>query len=938
MQRGKGVRWAERPTLANQSLWLQYAAALGSISLAIWLRWLCRPWLGESGPFLAVIGLLPILAVTVRPGPFLSAAVVGFLGSWLMFIPSTWVGGAANAEVSALALWVAISLSLTAVAAWLSRTGRERARVATDEIERQREQFRTTLGSIGDGVVTTDLSLRVEFMNGVAEGLTGWTCAEGCGRPISEVFQIICEKSRLAVESPAAKVLSTGQVVRLPQGTALVRRDGSEIPIDDSAAPIRTPDGGVSGVVLVFRDARPQRDAEIALGPMAAIVEASDDAIVSETLEGVVQTWNAGAERLFGYRADEMIGRSINVIIPEELREQERSILERLREGERFDHFETMRESKNGTRLHIWLTISPIRDKSGAVIGASSVARDVTERLKRESDARFLADASRMLANLVDYQSTLKIVAQLAVPNFADWCSVDMLEASGTSLQRVAIAHVDPNKVQLAQDLQRQRPPDPSSPNGVWRVIRSGKPELVPEITQQMIDESPAPEQVKKIAADLGLRSYMAAPLAIRGKVLGVISFVSAESGRRYGESDLAVAEDLANRAAIAIENSRLYQEARQADRRKDEFLATLALELMNPLAPIRNALAIRRRAGANTDIVNEASELMERQVDQMVHLVDDLLDVSRITRDKLEMRMRNAQLGPIIEQSLETVRPLADRHNQLITTEFPSEVICLVADPVRLGQVFSNLFNNACKFSDAGDRIRVKVVRVDEEVVISVQDDGIGMPPDQLDVIFDMFSQVEQTKERSRGGLGIGLTLVKRIVQLHGGQVSAFSGGLGKGSEFTVRLPVLRNEMPEANEDQQSPRMDESHLRVMIVDDNEDAATSMATLLRLAGNVVETAHGGLQAVQAYQSFGPQVMFLDIGLPDLNGHDVCRVIRQSESGARCLIIAMTGWGQEEDKRRSGEAGFDFHLVKPVAPTILMKLLAEHHEKIKTGRA
>ena len=544
-----------------------------------------------------------------------------------------------------------------------------------------------------------------------------------------------------------------------------------------------------------------------------------------------------------------------------------------------------------------------------------------------EQTARFLADASAALAVLVDFDSTLQKVASLAVPNFADWASVDLLEGDGT-LRRVAVAHVDPAKVELAHEVHRRFPPDPAAPQGGWNILRTGRAEIVPEISDELLVQSVKDDELLRIMRELGLKSYLGVPLKVRGKTLGVITFIAAESGRRYDEADLATAQDLADRAAIAVENAQLYRELRDADRRKDEFLATLAHELRNPLAPIRNGLQVLRLSGTESEMVAEARSMMERQLSQMVRLVDDLLDVSRITRNKLDLRRQRVALAAVVHSAVETSRPLIEQARHTLSLTLPPGPVHIDADLVRLAQVFSNLLNNSAKYTEPGGRIWLTAEVSGHEVAVRVRDTGLGIPAEALPRIFEMFSQVDRNMEQAQGGLGIGLTLVRRLVEMHGGTVEARSEGPGKGSEFIVRLPLMK----EGAVGRQAPTTGDgpattSKRRILIVDDNHDSAMSLGMMLNLMGNDTRTAHDGLAAVEAAGEFRPDVILLDIGLPKLNGYEACRRIREQPWSKGMVIVALTGWGQDEDRRRSEEAGFNHHMVKPVEVDALEKVLA-----------
>jgi signal transduction histidine kinase len=426
----------------------------------------------------------------------------------------------------------------------------------------------------------------------------------------------------------------------------------------------------------------------------------------------------------------------------------------------------------------------------------------------------------------------------------------------------------------------------------------------------------------------LGLKSFICVPLVVSGTPFGVLTFATAESGRTYTDADLALAKDLALRAAVAVENARLYAELREADRRKDEFLATLAHELRNPLAPIRNALRVMRLAGDDGSVAEESREMMERQLAQMVRLVDDLLDVSRITRDKLELRKERVALAAAIESAVETSRPLIEQMGHHLTVALPPEPVHLDADATRLAQVFANLLNNSAKYTERGGLIRLSAELCEGRVVVRVRDNGVGIPAEAMPWLFEMFSQVDRNLERAQGGLGIGLTLVKRLVEMHGGVVYAVSEGAGRGSEFVVELPVGECvPEPEESSADDGGQAVAPKRRILVVDDNRDSATSLSMMLSLMGNETRTAHDGLEAVEAAAAFRTDVILLDIGLPKLNGYDACRRIREQSNGCRPVVVACTGWGQVEDRRRTTEAGFDHHLVKPLDPDALQELLA-----------
>ena len=384
----------------------------------------------------------------------------------------------------------------------------------------------------------------------------------------------------------------------------------------------------------------------------------------------------------------------------------------------------------------------------------------------------------------------------------------------------------------------------------------------------------------------------------------------------------------LARQAADLIERNRAEQALHEADRKKDDFLATLAHELRNPLAPIRNAVQVLKANGTLHPELKWAQDVIDRQVLVMARLLEDLLDVSRIARNKLELRKEPVELAALVEAALETSRPTIDAARHQVTVTLPPEPVHIEADPVRLAQVFANLLNNAAKYTEENGHIWLSAAQQGTEVMVSVKDSGIGIASEMLPQIFEIFAQASPALERSQGGLGIGLSLVRGLVELHGGAIEAFSDGPGKGSEFIVRLPIIRplqNCEPVGTEDIRQKQV--KSVCILVVDDNRDSADTLAKLLTVMGNEVSTAYDGEQAIDATEKLRPDMVLLDIGMPKLDGYEVCRRIREKPWGQRVFLVALTGWAQVEDRRRTEEAGFNYHFVKPVDPTALSTLFA-----------
>lgn len=614
---------------------------------------------------------------------------------------------------------------------------------------------------------------------------------------------------------------------------------------------------------------------------LASIVESSDDAIVRKTLDGTIQSWNAGAERLFGYSAAEAVGRHISLIIPKERVDEEDRIIATLRAGRRVDHFETVRLHKSGRPIIVSLTISPIRDDAGNVVAASKIARDVTVQRRAEAERQKFVTLAE---------------------NSTDFIGICDLEGVPTYINPAGLAMVG-----LDSDEARR-----------LHVRDFFLPEDQPRITGELL-----PAVLEKGHGEVEVRFRNFKTGGTRWMVYKVLTLSDA-NGRP--EAFATVSQDVTERRQMEDDLRKLAADLSAADRQKNQFLATLAHELRNPLAPMRNLLEVLKRSGGN-GALRPTLDTMDRQVGHLVRLVDDLLDLSRITHDRLELRRVRVELGALIQQTVDAARPLAEAAGHQVRIAGAAEPIYLHADPVRLAQVFGNLLNNSYKYTPPGGTVTVRTERRGDEAVVTVEDNGTGIPPEKLETIFEMFNQVDRELERSRGGLGIGLTLVRRLVQMHGGTVEARSGGEGQGSAFVVCLPLARAAAsvgaPVAESAAATPPRPR---RILVVDDNHDAAASLAMLLDLDGHDTLTANDGAAALATIREQRPDFVLLDIGLPLLNGYEVSRRVRAEPWGKEVTLIALTGWGQEEDRERSRAAGFDGHLVKPVDFAALRELL------------
>ncbi len=1480
--------------LSNQSVPARYGIAVAAVGVAYLLTWLTWPVMDRI-PLALFFAAIMVGAWYGGLGPGLLATVLaGALGEYY-FIPPY--------ESISISLEGALRTAMLGFAALIINSFGATRRRSEIKARASEQRLLTTLQSIGDGVIATDAGGRVTLMNPVAESLTGWRAGEARGKPLTEVFRIINEQTRLPVESPVEKALRVGRIVGLANHTILLARDGREIPIDDSGAPIRDDAGEVVGVVLVFHDiverkkaenelrqrereltdfvdnatiglhwvgadgtilwanraelemlgyergeyvghniaefhadsevindilqrltnketlhdyearlrskdgsikhalinsnvmwdgdefvhtrcftrdvtlsrqsqeslrhseerlslalhsakmgtwewdvqtgvvawsdtiaplhglatdefpgtfegflqliheedrehvtraiaraidhgasydiefrivwpdgsihwiggtGKVLRDAdgkaarmagtaldittrklsEATLERLAAIVESSDDAIIGKTLDGIITNWNTGAEKIYGYTADEVIGHPISIIVPPEHADEVPQILERLRSGGSVDHLETVRIRKDGTRINVAITISPIKDSTGRVVGASTIARDITGRKQSEAEragllareqatraeaeravdrivrlqivtsalaetrtssqvaevvvshglnaldahagsvallneeasefeligargyppellhewrrfpvsmsvpiadavrnrepvfigsieewqerypesnaaravngnraiaaiplivkgralgamglsfegahaftpddrefmqalagqcaqaldrtrlyeaesraraaaeaseqeyrflaesipqivwtarpdgwldyynrrwydytgmtpeqtagwgwqpvlhpddteaclrawstavktghdyeieyrfrrasdgvyrwhlgraaalrdaegniikwfgtgtdiddrkraeeaSRFLAEASEMLASSLDYQTTLTNVARLAVPHIADWCSIDMLNEDG-SIHRTT-THFDPLKEALARSLDKQYPANPDVPYGAHHVMRTGSPELA-EITDEVLQVAAHDEEHLRVLREMKFKSYICVPLVARGERLGAITFASAESGRLYTHADLVVAEDLAHRAALAVENARLFHETQEANRAKDIFLATLSHELRTPLTPIIGWVHMMRAGKLRVGDVEQGLSVIDKNSQSLTRLINDLLDMSSILSGKMRIVRVAVELDAVIREAAETVRAEADKRGVGIDlTVLPcddGQPMTVLGDRTRLVQVFWNLLNNAVKFSDGGSHVRVTCQADGTTARVEVLDAGRGIEPEFLPHVFERFRQADGSSTRLYGGLGIGLALVKSFVEAHGGAVYAASDGEGRGSSFSVTLPLYRA-MPEALNAPVAAAPPEAResvanvRRVLIVEDARDTLDMLRIVFETQGFEAKVCESAAEALRIAASVCFDVVVSDIGLPQIDGYELIKRLREMPHLRGVPAVALTGYASPKDAEAALAAGFDVHLPKPIDPVKLATVI------------
>ncbi len=558
-------------------------------------------------------------------------------------------------------------------------------------------------------------------------------------------------------------------------------------------------------------------------------------------------------------------------------------------------------------------------------LAREQAARAAAEEASRRST--LLADATRALFSSLDFWTTVHDLFSLVVPSLADFCSFTSVNARG-GLERTELAWITAGGLQDNASIETV--PAALAP-GIEQALATRKPQVFEHdessllLGRTALEAEPGADRLAEVPR---LRSGGMFPLIARGRVVGVACFAAGSVGRVFSEPDLWLLENLTDRAAIALDNAQLYQQLHDADRHKNEFLAMLGHELRNPLTPIRNAAELLRRVGPDPQRLDWAQGVIERQVKHLARLVDDLLDVSRITRGKIELHREPLEVSEAIRTAVEISKPLLESRGHNFTISAPARPLWINADPGRIAQVLGNLLNNAAKYTAEGGAISLTVNQEDNDVVFRVLDNGAGISSDMLSNIFDLFAQGERPPNSLHDGLGVGLTLVRHLVDLHGGSVDVFSAGPNKGSEFVVRLPWLRDEaLPPVEFAQPKVAQAPSNgWRVLVVDDNQDVAQTVGQLLQWSGFDVQLAYDGEAAIKLTSNFRPDAVLLDIGLPVIDGYEVARRLRAQTAGGRLIIIAASGYGQKEDQQRSLAAGCDRHLTKPIDPGYLTDLL------------
>lgn len=745
-------------------------------------------------------------------------------------------------------------------------------------------------------------------------------------------FKLYHNGRELTREELPMRYAAIHQVEVLEFEVDAIHEDGRVIEFLTYATPILDEEGKTRGSVGAFVDITQRKQTDRALRNSEelyrSLAEALPQMIFLCTRQGKLEYCNPSGLNYIGVSLEQIRVRSILEMIHPSDRQEAVAQWRNAIATETAYEIELRLQRSDG--LYRWHTLrmNPIARVGDRLLKWLGTATDIDDRKRSRQQERFLARASSVLANSLDYQTTLDSLAHLTVPSIADWCAIDVVEKDGT-IERLAVAHTDPAKEELAQELHRRYPPKKEATTGQAKVLRTGQSELYPHIPDSVLVEAASDAEHLRILRDLRLNSGMCVPLKARGRTLGTMTFVLEAGSRYYDHTDLMLAEKLAHRAAITLDNARLYREAQDANRLKDEFLATLSHELRTPLNSILGWAQILRNRRLSEEKMGLALETIERNARLQFQLIEDLLDVSRIITGKLRLNVTPVSLVKTIEEAIESVRPAAEAKHIPLKTQLDRDAGPVSGDRDRLQQIVWNLLSNAIKFTPPEGCVTIILEQFQTSIQIRILDTGQGINPEFLPYVFDRFRQADSSSTRAYNGLGLGLAIVRHLTELHGGTVSADSPGLDQGAMFTVELPLMpRCELPERTESNRltldppqdlNPTNSLDGVRVLVVDDEADTRSLLTLVLEECGAQVQAAASVRQALIAIPQFVPQVLISDIAMPEEDGYTLIYHIRRRElsEGGYLPAAAVTAYARSEDRTRALKAGYDIHLPKPV---------------------
>jgi len=794
------------------------------------------------------------------------------------------------------------------------------------------------------GIYIVDADFRIRDVNPIAMPVFGNIPGGVIGRDLGEIIRLILNENEADdIVRIFRRTLETGEAYVAPErGQFRIDRGMTEyyewrverLPLED----------GRYGLVCYFRDISEQKQAFAARAYLAAIVDSAEDAIIAKDLDGVIQSCNAASQRLFGYSAEELVGRPVRVLIPPERQSEEDEILARLRKGERIEHFETVRVRKDGRRINVALTVSPVLDTSGTIIGASKIARDITalklaelERLQllRENAAitETLNNVGAIVASDLDrdkvVQSVTDAATELTTAEFGAFF-YNVIDKSGESYTLYTVSGV-PREAFAKFPMPRNTAVFEPTFKGTG-VVRSADITREPQYGHNAPFHGMPP-------GHLPVRSYLAVPVKGRaGDVVGGLFFGHSKPDH-FTEQHERLALGIASWASVALENARMYMSVQEVSRIKDDFLASLSHELRTPLNAILGYARMLRSGIVGPDKEQRAIETIERNATSLTQIVEDVLDISRIVSGKIRLNVQPVDVPAIVRNAVDVIAPAADAKGVRVETVLDPHATPISGDPERLQQVLWNVLSNAVKFTNRGGRVQVRLERVHSHVEVTVSDTGIGIPPEFLPYVFERFRQADAGISRERGGLGLGLSIARQLAEMHGGTIDVSSAGVGQGATFRLQIPLmivhpLPAEQPRLHprsiqRPQQAPIADLREVHVLAVDDERDALSLVAEVLEAMGARVRTAESVEEALAKLDAEVPDVLVADLGMPHLDGfHLIDQVRRHRDARVRQLpAAALTAYARSEDRVKALRAGFQIHLAKPIDPVELATTIA-----------
>lgn len=816
----------------------------------------------------------------------------------------------------------------------LARIAQKRAQ---ERLQRSEDQLTLALESskigffdwsIAKDSVTLSAQMRADW--GVGGEDRSWT--------LSEMFELIHPEDRERVQQRIASAMHEREPYQLEY--RVVRPDGRIIWVDVRGKVHYSAEGEPTRFFGTSSDisARVEHERDL-----RALADSMPQVVWAATPDGVVNYMN---RRWTDYSGSAESGRWLDFAFPAEREQVVAAWAASVASGTPYEgEFRLRRVSDETYRWHL-VRAEPTRDGAGRVTRWFGTCTDIDDQKRSEDLFRFLADVSHVLSHAVesdDYAATVAAVTRMAVPLVADWATVDVLDGNG-DFQRLAVAHVDPEKVNLAHEVWRRWPPKPDDAHGVAKVVRTGASEMSPLLTDELLASHISDSELLSLLLELGLKSSMCVPLFVRGNAVGAITFISAESGRRFTADDLRVSEDFARRLGVALDNAELLRAAidarrtaDEANRLKDEFLATISHELRTPLNAMLGWTRMLRGGKLPPERQDRALETIERNAVTQAQLIEDLLDVARIVSGKLRLDTQAVNVGHVVEYAIDSLRLASDARRIEVALSMDTNVGQIFGDSHRLGQVMWNLLSNAIKFTPRGGRIDVTLARDNGSLRISVADTGQGIATEFLPHAFERFKQEDGKITRAHGGLGLGLAISRHIVELHGGTISVTSEGEGLGSTFTVSLPLARGaaepprpapRYPQSRENLQLQRRPELvDLKVLVVDDEPDARELVVAVLEQMGARVSAAGSAAEALAAAEQALPDLVLSDIGMPGEDGYALIRKLRALPHAAHIPAAALTAYARAEDRRKALDAGFMMHIPKPVEPAELVSVIA-----------